>query len=107
MSFLGLLNQTITVYPKASYDGYGREVISSGVNHKARVQEVTKSRLLPNGQVAIIDALVFVRSTASININDRMDYNGTTYKVFGKKVAVDGAGKTHHYELELQKWQQT
>lgn len=103
MSFASLLNQSITHYPKTSFDKYGREVDGAAVAYKARVQEVTKSRLLPNGDVTTIDAVCFLFGDPSINIHDRIDYGGTKYRVFGRKTGVDRNGAVHHIQLELQK----
>ena len=107
MSFNSLLNQTITLYTKNSYDAYGREVVGAGANHLARVQAKTKSILLPNGQLQQIDAVVFLKSDVTIDINDRMDYLGTKYKVVGKSTAVVGSGGTHHLTVQIAKWQET
>lgn len=107
MGISGLFNQTVTLYTKSSYNEFGREVIGSGASHKARVQPVTKTRLLPNGQTVRIDAIAYVKPDLSVNIDDRIDFSGANYKVFGKSLAVDGAGATQHIKLELIEWKTT
>lgn len=101
MSLPQLLNQTIVVYNKASYDPYGREVLGSGQNVLARFQRVTKSRFLPNQQVVTIDAIAYIDGEASINVNDKVTYAGENFKVHGKSIAVDGQGNFHHTKVEL------
>lgn len=104
MSLLGLLNQTITIYAKSSYNTEGREVMGSGTSIKCRFQQTTKRKLLPNGNLQTIDAIVYVPSTTSINTDDKVTFGSTNYKVFGKYAAIDGKGQTNHLKLELIRW---
>ena len=103
----GLFNQTITLYSKSSLNRYGREVVGSGTDYNARVQETTKVRLLPNGQQVMIMAIVYLNNAVSVAVNDRVDFNSEKYKVFSLNKAVDGQGNTNHIKLELIKWQET
>lgn len=105
MAFNNLLNQTITHYPKSSLNKYGRESVGSASTLKGRVQPTTKSRLLPTGQTVLIELIIFLKGSETVNIGDKIVYSGTSYKVFGKKVGVDGRGNNHHIQLELTKWQ--
>ena len=107
MSIAGLLNQSITVYGKSSYNSEGREVVGSGTSISARVQPKTKRKLLPNGSVINIDAIAFVASDASIDTDDRVDLGSDKYKVLSKYAVPGADGTTHHIELELIKWRQT
>jgi hypothetical protein len=103
MSYSSLLNQTISLYTRSGYDRYGRETVGGAVTHKARVEEVSKSRLLPNGQAILINLIVFLKSSVSIEINDRVTYSGKDYKVFGVEKPIDR--RLHHVEVECIKWQ--
>lgn len=103
----GLLNQTITVYTKSSYNSEGREVVGSGTSVKARVQPKIKRRLMPNGSVVNIDALAYVASGSTIDTDDRVDLGSDKYKVLGKYAVPGADGNTDHIELELIKWRQT
>jgi plastocyanin len=105
MSFSSLLNQTISLYSKIGLDKYGRETEGSATNYKARFQQVTKTRILANGETTTIDGIVFLPPTITINQGDKITYNSVDYKVFSKKLAVDGRGNTHHLTVEVQKWQ--
>lgn len=101
-----LLNQTITVYPKSSYNRYGREVVGTGVDYPCRITEASKSRLLPNGQVIQIDAVCHIEGDVG-EINDKAVYNGHKYKILNRKVARGYTGNAHHSKMELVKWQET
>lgn len=104
MSLQSLLNQTITIYAKSSYNEEGREVVGDGTSIKCRFQQTTKRRLLPNGSLQTIDAVVYVPGSTSINTDDKVSFGGVNYKVFGKYAAIDGIGQTNHLKLELIKW---
>lgn len=105
MSLTGLLNQTITLYVKTGLDKYGRESYNTSSSVKARVQRKTTTRLLPNGQTKIIEAIAYVPSGTSINKGDKVTYDSVDYQVFGRYDAVDGAGDTNHIKVELTKWE--
>jgi hypothetical protein len=105
MSFLGLLNQTITLYNKTGYDAYGREAVGSGTEVDCRFQKTTKRKLLENGSLALIVAECWLPPDTTINTDDRVVFGSDSYKVFAKYEAVQGTGATHHIKLELIKWQ--
>ncbi len=105
MSLLGLLNQEITLYAKTGYNKEGREAVGSGSTVNARVQLVSKRRLLPNNSLVIVSAIVYVPATTSINTDDKVTYGGVDYKVFSRTDAVGGNGAIDHIKLELIKWQ--
>lgn len=107
MSLKGLLNQTITIYPKSSYDGYGREVVGSGVSYRSRFQKKNTSVLLPNGQVIQLIATVYIAGEPSINVNDKVTYGSRDYKVYGIYTGTDGQGNTNHTRLDLIEWRAT
>lgn len=105
MAISNLLNQVIIHNAEASFDRYGVEVDSStGTNYNARVQNVTKTKFLPNGQNVTIDLTVDLEGDPPINRDDRITYQGIKYRVYGKKTAVDGQGNVHHTILDLQQW---
>ena len=104
MSINSLLNQTITHYPNAGKDRYGRDLDGSGTSYNARFQYASDERILPNGQVVTIDAIVYVAPDVTVNVDDRIDYGGERYRVHGKSTPVDMNGNTHHIKLKLTKW---
>lgn len=101
----GLFNQTITVYSKSGYDAYGRETVGAGTDVQCRFQRSTKRRLMPNGSLAVIDAVCYVPADTTVATDDRVTYDSTDYKVYIIDDAVGGNGDTHHIKLELIKWQ--
>ena len=107
MSLKSLFNQTLTFYAKSSYNSYGREIVGSAVSVKGRFQETTKRVLLPNGNLLTIDGIVYVPADTTVNTDDRMDYGGNKFKVYGKYSAVDGKGDTNHIKLHVVKWKET
>lgn len=106
MALPQLLNQTVTLYPRASYNAEGREVMGSPTHYPARVQETTASKFLPNGQTITIDAVVYLNGEVTAAANYRVDYNSVQYKVHGVYIARDGQGNANHTKLELIKWKQ-
>lgn len=107
MSLTGLLNQTISLYSKSGYDRYGRETVGSSTDYYARAEQVSKSKLLPNGQMINVSLIVYIKPSVTININDKITYDSVDYKVFSVSKPVDGSGVLHHTKLECIKWQET
>ena len=107
MTIAGLLNQTITIYNKTGFDSFGKPNLSSGVSARARVQQVTKQRVLPNNVVVTIYAIMYVGPSVTVNVDDRITHGGVDYKVFSRNVQVDDRGATNHYKLECTKWLMT
>jgi hypothetical protein len=104
MSILGLLNQTITLASKSGYNRYGREVVTAGASIQARFQKQVKQRLLPNGSLITIEAIVYVPANTTVATDDKITYGGVDYKVYGIYTAVDRSGDTNHLKLEVTKW---
>jgi hypothetical protein len=104
MSFESLLNQTITIYNKASTDKWGRKTVGSGTSVSARLKEATDTFLLPNGEVQIVDGVAYVDAGTTVSVDDKISYNSIDYRVLKKEVQVDGAGTNHHIKLILIKW---
>jgi len=105
MSVNNLLNQSVSLYSKASYGADGREVVGVATTVPARFVEGTKSRLLPNQQIVTIDALIYLKPDQSIEINDKVTYGSTNYKVHAIKVGRGLSGDAHHKTVEVKKWQ--
>lgn len=105
MSIDSLLNQSITLYSKASYDGYGRATFGSGVNQIARIQPKQKRVLVEKGDVVTIEAIAYLRKNVIIAEDDKVTYDGKDYRVFAVYKTPDGKGKTSFIRVELVKWQ--
>lgn len=109
MSLQGLLNQTINVYNKTTLNKFGRNSFGTATAVSARVQVANKNRVILVGQggtreTIVIDAIAYVPANTTVSANDKVTYDGTEYKVFGRYNAIDGDGNTNHIKLELQKW---
>ena len=100
-----MLNQTVTLYARTSYDKYGKVVVGAGTDYPARFQEETKDVLGANGDVIHVVGTVYVNPSVTVEVNDKITYSGNNFRVFQKYSAVDGAGVTNHIRLELIKWQ--
>lgn len=107
MSIKGFFNQEVTLYPKSSRNRYGRVVIGDGTDYNARFQKVSKTKLLPNGQVVLVTGVMYAKEDLDIDLNDRVDYGDDYYKVWGRTESIDGQGNIHHLKLELIKWVET
>ena len=107
MSLAGLLNQSITHYPRASYGADGRVTTGTGSVISSRFMVKTKRILLPNGNTLTIDAYAIMDSDDSVNTNDRIDYDSQKYKVVDIYKVPDSNGDIHHQEVRLIKWQET
>lgn len=105
MSYAGLLNQVVSLSTKSGYDGEGRETFSATSSISARFQKMVKRKLLPNGSVITIDAIVYIPASTTVASDDKITYNSDVYKVVGIYEAVDGEGNVHNIKLELVKWQ--
>ena len=100
----GFFNQTITVASKTGNNRYARATFGTGADNNARFQIYNKTKLLPNGQVVMIEAIVYCKGTLDLSINDKVTYGSDNYKVYGKREAIDGEGNINHLKLELIKW---
>jgi hypothetical protein len=105
MSIQDFFVQTATVKTRTGYDQYGKELQATGTAVNCRVQEVNRTKILPDGSVEPINAIAFVDPVVTINSGDHFSYNGTDYRVMDVNQVVDGRGLLHHNELRLQKWQ--
>lgn len=106
MTPVGFFNQSITVSSKTGNNRYARATFGEGDENNARFQIKNKSRLLPNGQVVMIEAIMYCKGDLNININDKVVYGTNNYKVYSKSEAIDGEGNINHLKLEVVKWQE-
>lgn len=104
MSYTGLLNQTVQIKQRSSYDRHGREVTGTATSYAARFERHTRNIFQPNGSVLVIEGKVFLPNTAVVSLNDELIYDGTSYRVV---IINDQQGATarHHISCEVTKWQ--
>lgn len=105
MSIANLLRQSATIYPKSGYNKFGRDVSGSGIPVSCRFENKTKTKTLPNQQVVLLVGNFYFIGTVSINTEDRIVYQGTSYKAFSVNGAVDGRGIQRLLKVEVTAWQ--
>lgn len=102
-----LLNQTVTIseYNDAT-DDYGNATHDAPLEFRARVEQVTKQKVMPGGEIIPFSLIVFIAPTddPGIDVNAKVDYDGTAYKVIGRKKIPGFGGKTQLVELECTEW---
>jgi hypothetical protein len=92
-----LFRDTITLYPNATKDEYGRDNASSGVAYRGRA--VIETSVVPSsiiGQMSkdkaeeyTADAKFFLPIEANVSIGDKAMYNGVKYRVIALKRVKD------------------
>jgi hypothetical protein len=105
MSAISMMNQTITVYQRSSYDGEGREVVGNGTTVRARVQPKTKNVFSQNSQLLTVEIVAYVPPDTSIVVDDRVGYGSQFYKVHTAYPTPNGDGNVEFIKVELLKWQ--
>lgn len=105
MSFTGLLNQTLSLNTVTTKDRYGRENYSTASDIECRFQKSNKVVLKSNGETQAIDAIIFVNSDCTVNVDDKVTYSNDDYKVVNKNSVAGRNGSIHHIELQVIKWQ--
>lgn len=104
-----LFNQTITLYNRSAYDGYGKESYGSGSSQKARIQLTSKPtyEYSVEGIDAtqyIISAIMYLKSTVTVTEGDKITFGSNNYRVHSVKPAIDGEGNTNHIRVDCTKW---
>ena len=105
MSLAGLLNQSIVIYTKSSYNSQGREVLGGVNTVRARVQPKSKNVMSPTGAILTIAAIAYVLPNTTVSVDDKVTYDSSAYKVYSKYPVADGQGTINHIKLELIRWQ--
>lgn len=105
MSSLSLMNQSISVYQRSSYDSHGREVVGSATTVVARIQQKTRNVFMANRELVTILATAYVPPGTTVSIDDKVSFASQTMKVFSKYEVPDGSGNVDHIKLELIRWQ--
>lgn len=105
MSLNGLLRQLVSIYNESSLDKHGRQTFGDATMEYARMQVGRKTRLLPNSEVMLIDAVCFLLPNTVATRGSKVNYDSVDYKVMEIAKVIGGTGTIHHMEAELQKWQ--
>jgi len=104
----GLLRHDITVYHSPTMDGSGRETWSSSVSVKGRFIKKAKQTVNEQGEVVVSDSQVqLINNNSELNnvrVGDRVDYDGTKYRILQLNEATNANGSHHHFTFMLQRW---
>jgi len=100
-----LTHQSVIKHVKTGYDAQGRETTGTTSTLVCRFVEKPKSRMLPNQQIQVIDATMYIDGDANINTNDKIVYDGNNYKVHAVIPNRGRKGTVHHTTCELIKYQ--
>lgn len=102
--FLDLMPSTIkrNAFLRRSTDGYGgpRYSTTSTQSMRARVVRNSTLQVILQGQTITPDLVAWAESTASLNVQDKFTYAGTTYRCVGIEQPTDETG-IHHTKLLL------
>lgn len=94
MSLAGLLRQTVTAYPPASKDVYGKATFSTGVEYAARVEPATELLRDPSGKEVTVTANVILSGEPTIDTTYKIELpDGSTPVIVGVERNVDGQGR--------------
>lgn len=105
MSFNGLLKQTITLRNKSgTRDKQGQPGYASPSSLSARVQRTHKTIATADRDRTPIHAIVFIGPSTEPEIDSKVTYDGTDYRVMAVEDVVGRNGQTHHFELMCQLW---
>lgn len=105
MSIQNLLQQQATIYPKSGYNKYGRDQSGAGTTYYCRFQNTTKTILMPDQQVVLLVGVFYFNGSVSINTEDRITYQGVSYKAFSVNGGIDGRGTQRLIKVQVTKWQ--
>ncbi len=96
------LNQTVTKKAVASYDVYGKPVVSTPVSLRVRIQNATKRLVAQNNGVEfVIDAEMWAKPTENIALDDVITWDTVNYKVVRVDTKKGLVGNTDHKKVLL------
>lgn len=104
MSLDSFLNQDIIIYTKGALDGHGRPTFGPAVDYKARFEQENTTITTVQNEREPIDGKVFVSTSCTVGIGDKLTYDETDYRVMRRSKIVVGSGALHHQELLVQLW---
>lgn len=105
MSFNALLKQSITLQNRSgNRDKTGQPAYAAGSTLAARVQRTQKTIATADRDRTPIHAIIFIGPSTEPQIDAKVTYDGTVYRVMAVEDVVGRNGQTHHYELMCQLW---
>lgn len=99
--FLALMPSTVSISTRASHNSYGEPSFGTATNYRARIVNAPGFVRDPFGESVLINTIVWVASTGTIDVSDRVALpDGTTPPIVLVERYPDGDG-THHHKLSL------
>jgi hypothetical protein len=98
-----LFNQNVTIYSQ-SKNRYGKNVYSSGLVYKGRVQR--KATVISDGEGENFQADMIIylpKKAKGVSEGDRVDYSGKQYRVIYVYDAIDSIGALSHIKIALKR----
>lgn len=100
-----LFRHSVTVYNAVSKNEYNEETYTNPVIYNGRFHLIDKAVIDEKGESVKADAVVYLPSNVSIDINSKVDFNNQSYRVISLVESLDYSSKIHHFEVFLQRWQ--
>lgn len=105
MSFRQFLQQSIILENKATgRSKTGEPTFEAGQSLSGRVQRTQKTIVNKDKELTPIHAIIFVDPTVEPEIDAKITYNSTEYRVMAVEDVIGRNGSTHHYEVMAQLW---
>lgn len=98
-----LLNNTVTLTPRTGRNKFNEASFGTAVTSRARFESVNKIVKGPQGEDIGCDAQVFLPSDVTPTVEDKLEFEGVTYRIVTIDRAVGRPGTTHHWECLLQR----
>lgn len=105
MSFNQLLKQTISLEnPSGTLSKTGQPGFSAAISLSARVQKTHKSIPTKDRDRTPVHAIIFIGPATEPEIDAKITYDSTAYRVLAVEDVIGRNGSTHHYEIMAQLW---
>lgn len=105
MSLYSLLRQTISIQNRSgARDKQGQPAFGSASSLRARVQKTHKTIATSERDRTPVHAIIFVGPETEPQIDAKITYETTEYRVLAVEAVPGRDGRTHHYEIMAQLW---
>lgn len=99
-----LLNQTCTISTAGAPDRFNKASFSAEVTWACRFQRTNRIMQTATAEKTPIDGVVTMSAKAVVAINDKLIFDGASYRVMMIAPGIDGQGQTRQLKLSVQKW---
>lgn len=101
MSILSLLNQTVSIEPKSTPNGYGEASYGAAATHRCRLQRVYRVVRTDQGETKVSQTVLYLPPSSTVSVDDRATIESETFHVTEVARHVDGNGTLHHFRALL------